>query len=269
MLRPARPPLVQEILARRKSYRPDRSASASTRTECTATRPHRGRWTKAGAAAPRRPSALLRQDLSTAGLIEKARAEARRTLTALAGDAPVVGLEPSCLMTLRDEFVSQFRRWRLFARCKKAVGIRPAGLRSGALGDGDSAVKPESRHYLVFPLIELKQSVGRAATVGGDARNSASFQVALIPELQDRSCRAGFDSTDSVDGRTWHLRAGAAACAQQTAGADVDRSFPIATVDVAVWVTDQLTDVDRSKGGSNRASFRRGWDGRSCGRRRH
>ena len=41
-----------------------------------------------------------------AGLIEKARAEARRTLTALAGDAPVVGLEPSCLLTLRDEFVS-------------------------------------------------------------------------------------------------------------------------------------------------------------------
>jgi FAD/FMN-containing dehydrogenase/Fe-S oxidoreductase len=41
-----------------------------------------------------------------AGMVEKARAEARRTLTALAGDAPVVGLEPSCLMTLRDEFVS-------------------------------------------------------------------------------------------------------------------------------------------------------------------
>jgi len=41
-----------------------------------------------------------------AGLIEKARAEARRTLVALAGDALVVGLEPSCLMTLRDEFVS-------------------------------------------------------------------------------------------------------------------------------------------------------------------
>ena len=41
-----------------------------------------------------------------AGLVEKARAEARRTLVALAGDALVVGLEPSCLMTLRDEFVS-------------------------------------------------------------------------------------------------------------------------------------------------------------------
>jgi FAD/FMN-containing dehydrogenase/Fe-S oxidoreductase len=41
-----------------------------------------------------------------AGLIDKARADARRTLAALAGDALVVGLEPSCLMTLRDEFVS-------------------------------------------------------------------------------------------------------------------------------------------------------------------
>lgn len=42
-----------------------------------------------------------------AGLVEEARAEARRTLAALAAsDAPVIGLEPSCLMTLRDEFRS-------------------------------------------------------------------------------------------------------------------------------------------------------------------
>jgi Fe-S oxidoreductase len=66
------------------------------------------------AAAGRRPE-LPRHDgrplccgrtYLTAVLIEKARAEARRTLTALAGDAPVIGLEPSCLMTLRDEFLS-------------------------------------------------------------------------------------------------------------------------------------------------------------------
>jgi FAD/FMN-containing dehydrogenase/Fe-S oxidoreductase len=42
------------------------------------------------------------------GLIEKARAEARRTTEALApfveAGVPVVGLEPSCLLTLRDEF---------------------------------------------------------------------------------------------------------------------------------------------------------------------
>jgi Fe-S oxidoreductase len=42
------------------------------------------------------------------GLIEEARAEARRTLEALkpfvGAGVPVVGLEPSCLLTLRDEF---------------------------------------------------------------------------------------------------------------------------------------------------------------------
>jgi FAD/FMN-containing dehydrogenase/Fe-S oxidoreductase len=40
-----------------------------------------------------------------AGMVDRARAEARRTLEALAGsDDPVIGLEPSCLLTLRDEF---------------------------------------------------------------------------------------------------------------------------------------------------------------------
>jgi FAD/FMN-containing dehydrogenase/Fe-S oxidoreductase len=41
-----------------------------------------------------------------AGLVDKARAEALRTMRALAGDMPVLGLEPSCLLTLRDEFRS-------------------------------------------------------------------------------------------------------------------------------------------------------------------
>ena len=41
-----------------------------------------------------------------AGLVERAREEARRVLAAFAGPAPVIGLEPSCLMTLRDEFPS-------------------------------------------------------------------------------------------------------------------------------------------------------------------
>lgn len=45
----------------------------------------------------------------SAGLVEEARAEARRTLDALAPfvarGARVVGLEPSCLFTLRDEFL--------------------------------------------------------------------------------------------------------------------------------------------------------------------
>lgn len=45
-----------------------------------------------------------------AGLIDEARAEAERTIAALAPYAqrgvPIVGLEPSCLLTLRDEFLA-------------------------------------------------------------------------------------------------------------------------------------------------------------------
>ena len=41
-----------------------------------------------------------------AGMVDRARAEAKRMLAALAGDRLVVGLEPSCLLTLRDEFTT-------------------------------------------------------------------------------------------------------------------------------------------------------------------
>jgi len=41
-----------------------------------------------------------------AGLLDKAREEARRTMGLLSGQLPVIGLEPSCLFTLRDEFPS-------------------------------------------------------------------------------------------------------------------------------------------------------------------
>jgi FAD/FMN-containing dehydrogenase/Fe-S oxidoreductase len=41
-----------------------------------------------------------------AGMIDRARYEAGRMLAALRGDQPVVGLEPSCLFTLKDEFPS-------------------------------------------------------------------------------------------------------------------------------------------------------------------
>ncbi|MSP04732.1 MAG: FAD-binding oxidoreductase [Acetobacteraceae bacterium] len=40
------------------------------------------------------------------GMVDRARVEMQRTLAALQGDIPVIGLEPSCLLTLRDEFLS-------------------------------------------------------------------------------------------------------------------------------------------------------------------
>ena len=57
------------------------------------------------ASAGERPLCCGRTYLS-AGMVDRARAEATRTLAAVAGDRPVVGLEPSCLLTLRDEFSS-------------------------------------------------------------------------------------------------------------------------------------------------------------------
>ena len=41
-----------------------------------------------------------------AGMVDKAREEARRTMSLMPLDQPIIGLEPSCLMTLRDEFRS-------------------------------------------------------------------------------------------------------------------------------------------------------------------
>jgi FAD/FMN-containing dehydrogenase/Fe-S oxidoreductase len=61
------------------------------------------------AQAPGRPLCCGRTYLA-AGMIDKARAEAQRTLDALLphirAGVPVVGLEPSCLLTLRDEFLT-------------------------------------------------------------------------------------------------------------------------------------------------------------------
>ncbi|SHJ48422.1 FAD/FMN-containing dehydrogenase [Roseomonas rosea] len=58
------------------------------------------------AAAGTRPLCCGRTYLA-AGMVDEARAEARRTMDALSGsDLPVLGLEPSCLLTLRDEFKS-------------------------------------------------------------------------------------------------------------------------------------------------------------------
>ena len=51
---------------------------------------------------------MLRPHFLAAGLVDEARKEARRMLDALApaiaAGTPIVGLEPACLLTLRDEF---------------------------------------------------------------------------------------------------------------------------------------------------------------------
>ena len=60
------------------------------------------------AVLPRAPGANLccGRTYLAAGLVDRARTEAARMIAALPGDLPVIGLEPSCLLTLRDEFLS-------------------------------------------------------------------------------------------------------------------------------------------------------------------
>jgi len=79
-----------------------------------------------------RPLCCGRTYLS-AGQVDKARAEARRMMAAMPGDAPILGLEPSCTMTLRDEFQSIL----------PSEATRRFGARAMLLGEFLAKVNPD------------------------------------------------------------------------------------------------------------------------------
>ncbi len=85
-----------------------------------------------------RPLCCGRTFLS-AGLVDEARAEARRTLDALApyvaSGARIVGLEPSCLMTFRDEFAALLPKAEVDPVAKAALLLEEllaADIKAGA-----------------------------------------------------------------------------------------------------------------------------------------
>ncbi len=84
-------------------FEPDHARAAVTVLEAAGYRVHTAHPTE------RRPLCCGRTFLA-AGLVEEARHEARATLAALSrfveAGVPVVGLEPSCLLTMRDEFAA-------------------------------------------------------------------------------------------------------------------------------------------------------------------
>lgn len=145
-----------------------------------------------------------------AGMVEEARAEARRTLAVLAqSDAPVLGLEPSCLMTLRDEFQALLPGPETDALAKRAFlateflekeGTLPA-LKPGApaahihghchqkaFGAFPAAVKALRR----VPGMEVKpiasSCCGMAGAFGYEAKNletsKAMAELSLLPAVR-------------------------------------------------------------------------------------
>ena len=113
------------------------------------------------------------------GLVDEARAEARRMVDALAPfverGVPVVGLEPSCLFGLRDEFLSML------------PGTMSAGLASNAfLFEEFLAVEHEAgRLQLAFQPLPQKKALlhGHCHQKAFAAMSAVQKTLALIPEL--------------------------------------------------------------------------------------
>ncbi|MBU8538676.1 FAD-binding and (Fe-S)-binding domain-containing protein [Falsiroseomonas tokyonensis] len=151
-----------------------------------------------------------------AGMVPQARAEAQRTLTALsAWDSPVLGLEPSCLLTLRDEFLSLLpgeaaqklaaramlvSEW--LAKTKAPLKLKSIGAEAHihghchqkAVGDFPAAVATLTRipGLKVTPI--TSSCCGMAGAFGYDAEklptSIAMAELSLLPHIRKTSAEA-------------------------------------------------------------------------------
>jgi Fe-S oxidoreductase len=100
-----------------------------------------------------RPLCCGRTFLSV-GLVDEAKREARRTIDALMPyverGAPIIGLEPSCLLTLRDEFLAMFPDDEARALASRAVLLEEFLVAERRAGRADLPLKalPQSRVLL-------------------------------------------------------------------------------------------------------------------------
>ena len=107
------------------------------------------------------------------GMVDKARAEATRTLHYLRGDLPIIGLEPSCLMTLRDEFRSLL----------PSAATDQLAARSQLLSEFIVSVKPE---LALQALPGTAQIHGHCHQKAFGAFPDALAMLRLIPKLSVR-----------------------------------------------------------------------------------
>ncbi|HEV2303005.1 MAG TPA: FAD-linked oxidase C-terminal domain-containing protein, partial [Stellaceae bacterium] len=128
-----------------------------------------------------------------AGIVAEARAEARRVVAALAphiaAETPIVGLEPSCLLTMRDEYPAL-----LPGSATKALAARVRIARGPLLFEEFVAAERAAGRF-ALPLAPMP---GKRALLHGHCHQKAFNTVAaaaealrLVPDLQVET----FDST--------------------------------------------------------------------------
>ncbi len=111
-----------------------------------------------------------------AGMVEAARAEARRTLAALSAfESPVLGLEPSCLLTLRDEFLSLL----------PGEAAEKLAARAMLVTEWLAKAKPTLRLKPIGPLGGVEAHIhGHCHQKAFDAFTPAVAMLAAIPGLK-------------------------------------------------------------------------------------
>lgn len=129
-------------------------------------------------AAGERPLCCGRTFLSN-GLIDQARAEATRLLDALAPFAerglPVIGLEPSCLLMLRDEYHAMGLGERVATLAKSAVLLEEFLAREHAAKRLELPLKPLAKNILLH---------GHCHQKAFGAMKAMREVLSLVPELQ-------------------------------------------------------------------------------------
>ena len=138
------------------------------------------------------------------GMVEEARAEARRTVEALApyvdAGVPVVGLEPACLLTLRDEFLAVLPGAGTEKLAKQAFLLEEfldAGQKTGRL---NLSLKPLPQSTALLH--------GHCHQKAFGAVGAAERALALIPRLEVRpiesSC-CGMAGAFGYDAKHWQV----------------------------------------------------------------
>jgi Fe-S oxidoreductase len=122
-----------------------------------------------------------------AGMVEEARTEAKRFLEAakpfLARGVPIVGLEPSCLLTLRDEFLSLLPGSEAPALASNALLLEEFMLREAESGRTSRALARHARKVLLHGHCHQKAFGVMPAVLG-----ALGLVEGLEVELVESSC---------------------------------------------------------------------------------